>query len=353
MRESRNTVRPARRVGLRATSFAVAVAVVMIAGAAFRPGVVGARGLAQSGGGTAPTGDRSPAYDRVLRKAVAEADRRTESATSLWVDRTLWENAWEVQGQHFTVRTTRGYDFGTRVVAGLEQMHGWFSFVLGRGLPEGDRVNVWILPDLTGYNELGDDLSGDHSSKIGCFYAPGNASRPVVTYYLRDELRGRQFATHGSLHAFLDRAFPRVTVPLWLDEGLACYFELHWRYPDTVTAWRAFKDRGAFIPLASLRDAPLSVYTPDHFLELSMLVYYLLWDCEETRIRWNSETRSVDSWPARDWIVHVLTTGSTDGTFEEGSDLATVQALMTTGLTELEAAFRAHGFDRKPGWESL
>jgi len=316
--------------------------------------LVSLAGLESSAGAAAvDEGGPRPAYERVLRDAVIEAGRRVESVSRLWIDRTRWENAWQVPSANLTVRTTRGRDFGERVAGGLESMFGWCSFVFGRTLPEGEKVNVWVLPDLPAYNQMGDDLSGDHSSKIGCFYAPADPARPVVTYYLRDELRGRQFATHGIVHAYLDRAFPAVTVPVWLVEGLASYFELHWRYADTVTAWRALRDRGGFIPLRTLRDAPLSAYTPDHFLELSMFIYYLLWDRADTCLRWDSESRSVEKWPARDWIVRVLTTGSIDGTFPEGSDLATVQRLLTTDLESLEADFRAHGFERTPGWESL
>lgn len=283
----------------------------------------------------------SPPYEKAVERAVERVQPRLESAARLWVDRSRWENAWIVPSQNFTVRTTKSFAFGADVARGLEGMMQWFRYDLGGTLPEGERIPIWIFPDIAGYNVQGENLGGDHSSKYGCFYAAQDAARPVITYDERNATYGRQLVTHGALSAYLDRAFP-VAAPLWIDEGLACYYEIHWDYKNSLDRWRVILgDPSRFIPLATLRNDPMSRYTPDHFAQLGMFFLYMMWIREDTKVV-RDETGSVESASFRDYLRRVL----------NGESVADdpVQALLTTGLADLENDFRNASFPAGPPW---
>ncbi len=294
--------------------------------------------LALAGAGRA---DASPPYDRAVERAIERVQPRLEAAARIWVDRSRWENAWVVSSQHFTVRTTKSHAFGEAVARGLEGMLSWFRYDLGGSIPEGDRIPIWILPDISGYNVQGENLGGDHSSKYGCFYAGQDAARAVITYAERNEIYGRQLATHGALSAYLDRAFP-VAAPLWIDEGLACYYEIHWDYKNSLDRWNVIsQDASRFIPLANLKSASMSQYTPDHFAQLGMWFLYLMWVREDTRTV-RDDSGAVTSAPFRDYLRRLL----------NGESIAEdpVHTLLTSGLAEVESDFRKASFPSNPPW---
>ncbi len=273
-----------------------------------------------------------------LSKLVERAQAALESRTRLFPDRSRWENAWEYESQHYRVRTTRSRGFAEKIAGGLETMLAWFRYILGDAQIEGDLFNVWILPDINTYNQMG---PGWHSSKYGGFYHSGDASRPAVTYYMRDELRGRQFVTHAALSQYLARTTP-APAPLWIDEGLSCYFELHWGFDNVVSGWNAMRST-RFVPLAQLRSDVMQNYTPEHFLEIGMLFYYLLHEREDSRIEVDPQTRKVVKAPFRDYLRKVLR-----GEAVPADD--PMQVLLTTDLAQLESDFRSYSMPRTPRW---
>lgn len=281
-----------------------------------------------------------PAYERAIINGLDRVQKGLESEIDLFVDHSTWENAWVLRSEHFEVRTTRSKKFGLGVLRGCETMYAWFQYVLGMSLAPDDYIPIEVRPDLAAYNARAGN-AGHHSSKYGCFVLPGEPTTPVVTFYSKDETGGRRFITHGALSSFLAKVCP-IQPPLWLDEGLACYFEMHWDFANVITAWRTMRERNRFIPLRVLIDDGIAAYTDDHFLQLGMLVYYLLYEREDTRIV-KDETGAVTTAPFRDYVRRVLA----------GESIAAadpVRQLLEGDLDQLEEDFKAHSFGRQPAW---
>ena len=120
----------------------------------------------------------------------------------LWEDHSTWEKAWEVAGENYRVRTTTSRFEAKDVAEGLEIMLGHFQDVLGTDFTPPEPFNVWILPTIEEYNDLGDD-SDEHSSILGGFYAGNLTELPVVVLHSDNPTELRMWITHCALHQFV------------------------------------------------------------------------------------------------------------------------------------------------------
>jgi hypothetical protein len=132
-----------------------------------------------------------------------------------------------VTSKHFVIQSDVRLEPGNVIVKELETLHSQIMDTLR--LPEQlDPVNVYLFSDEASYrfymNSTWHDLPPRRAYFVGTTreLAVYSFLSPQVVEDLRHEF------THGVLHATLQ------TVPLWLDEGLAEYFEIPSETPGAV-----------------------------------------------------------------------------------------------------------------------
>jgi hypothetical protein len=247
------------------------------------------------------------ALDRALQQSVAKV-RETEP----YEDHSTWENAWSVESDHYTVRTTDSYWMGQDLAAGLEVMRGHFLQVLGLESVPGERVPIWVFPELGAYNTLGGTKYAQHSSFYGSFFADQEPGRPVATLIPVPDNPTllRMQITHSAVHRFLADAFPGHTPPVWIDEGLASYFALLYWEPDWCRSkFAEYRDAGRLTSLATLLNDGIQAYGDStqagvRFIELAVLFDYLLRIRDDTRT--TAPTEAEQRAPFRDYLVATL-----------------------------------------------
>ena len=300
--------------------------------------IVCAGALAQdSGRSTAkvPTAfDSIVALDRALRKTTDEIGRTTE----LYEDHSTWENAWLVDSEHFTVRTVDSWFLASDVAAGLEVMLSHFCSTLGLEAPPNGRSKIFIVPNITVYNQLGASYD-EHSSFYASFYADKDPDRPVIAVFDQpNPTLLRMQITHGALHQFLAQTFPGRIPPTWIREGLAAYFSIYWDYDWGLTQFEQIKAAGNLIPLSRLFREELRDYVARphaHMMELGMLFYYLLRFREDTRTTQPDEDEQRG--PFREYLIALL----------RGAEASRLPAYrILNDVATLETDFFAYEFPR-------
>lgn len=279
-------------------------------------------------------GDR--AYRELLDAAIGDARRELSKKLSLYEDHSTWETAWRIPTEHYVIRTVLGYPRGVKLGEGMERMYGYFRDLFVAE-PRTFPLNAFVLPDLAAYNQFGNDNGEHHSSSYGVFYPAAHAEKPVATYFDGDEVRLRQFLTHGAVHQYLDAAFGPVARPTWLEEGLAGYFETFWDFDNSVAAFDHLRANNRYIPVGRLLDAGIDAYGGDHYAESGIFVHYLLNVREDTRTRVDSTTGEVTAAPFRDYVRAVLSGGDVNA-------IPVVQKLLTSGRAQLDADFKSAQF---------
>jgi hypothetical protein len=134
-----------------------------------------------------------------------------------------------VNSKHFVIHSNVKLDSDNVLVAELEELRERLFATLR--LPEQrDPVNVYLFSDEASYRYYMNTTWQNLPPRRAYFV--GTARELAVYSFLSSKVQEdlRHEFTHGLLHASLK------TVPLWLDEGLAEYFEVDPRIPDAVHA---------------------------------------------------------------------------------------------------------------------
>ena len=241
------------------------------------------------------------AVERALGRAQADLLRTID----LWVDHSRWEDPWVIETEHYQVRTTHSRFTAADVGKNLEFMHGEFSKLLGGPAAPARKFRVWIFPDLTAYNEFGQDNGAEHSSMYGAFYSSTHAELPVATYFTPNRTLLGMWVTHGAVHQYLEQSYSS-TLPLWISEGLASYFALYWDWAFGARELKRIVSSSSYVPLERLMRDPIQGYvgsSDTRFIELGMFFHYLLSFREETR---TSTVPDEDKGPFRDFLRAVV-----------------------------------------------
>jgi hypothetical protein len=289
---------------------------------------------AQAAGAQTPS-PAATAQD-ALQRALERAQKDVESKLELWADHSTWEKAWQVASPHYIVRTTRSHWFGRQMGETLESMYPRFQELLAPGFEPPSKLVVNVFPDIASYNTFGEQNGAEHSSFYGSFFAQQASDRSVAATYHENPTLMRMWLTHSATHQFLDRAFtsPRLA---WIEEGLSAYFELQWDYAYGVAELERMKAEGKLIPLRQLLPAPVQQYTTrthERFIQLGMLMYYLLYFREDTRTVMDEGV--LLQAPFNDYLREMLT--GRDNTKNP------VHELFTQRIDELERDFHAYEF---------
>jgi len=277
----------------------------------------------------------------ILDAAIVRTNRNLQAATDIWVDHSRWENAWVAQSPHYEVRTTRSYALGMQTATGLETMLGYFQKTLGIDYTPPQHMKVFLLDELDAYNKLGnetkDTTAGYHQSMYGSYYDKSHPDTPVVALYTDNSVYLSMQITHSAAHQFFDLAFSG-TPPVWVDEGLASYFATYWDHDWSVTEFERIRDSASFVPLSTLLADSIDKYGSNahaRFMEMGMLLYYLLHLREDTRT--NTAENGGESGPFRDYLLAIM----------RGRDATTLPAhALTQNLNAVEADFRSYQFPK-------
>lgn len=135
-----------------------------------------------------------------------------------------WDDPWTEETEHYRIRTDAGYRMLRTVANAMEQMHQFYRIfhqykVDGGGVPQ---AGVFIFKNRDEYKKLGaapTDWAGGHwdGSKVVTYDQRGGEGDGS----LRDTL---QVLFHEASHQFTSLA-GGSTVPAWLNEGMASFFE--------------------------------------------------------------------------------------------------------------------------------
>jgi hypothetical protein len=273
-----------------------------------------------------PSAPDGSVYRNVVARALERAQAGVYAGLDFEVDHSRWADPWIVTSAHYEVRTTHSYVQARRIADGLEFMYGEFVKLLGEPSTNSSRKRpVWILPTRSNYNAEGNDIGADHSSMLGSFYAFEHEDNPVITYQANNQTLQGMWVTHSALHQFLVEGFGPQN-HIWIDEGLAAYFSLFWDWNFGATELKRIQDSGQFISLERLVDQPLAAYgaaPQTHFIELGMLLHFLLNSCEATR---NGVTGDPSTGPFQEFLrmaVRGQDLSETEflETFQEAADL--------------------------------
>lgn len=272
-----------------------------------------------------------------LDRAIARARTEAQKTTDLYEDHSDWANPWVARSAHFEVRTIKSYAVAYNIASGLDRMLGYFQEGLGIDFTPAERIKVFIYPDDLQYNAIG-GTHAEHSSFYGSFYANQATEPHVATAPHPNPTSQRMQITHSALHCYLDLAFPGTAKPLWVEEGLAAYFALHWDYDWGVDELKRINDGLTWVPLRQLLRDPVTQYgtrTHERMIELGMLFYYLLRYRDDTRTTLPDE--EAQRAPFRDYILTLLRG-------ENARRFSVHELLMNPG--DLERDFRAYEFPR-------
>ncbi len=203
-----------------------------------------------------------------------------------------WDNAWEIESDHYVVRTDRDFDFAADFSQKAETLHVKMSDFFGFEPKFLDPLPIYLFGDLEEYNTFaaqyanGDE--GFRSSAMGCFYALSHPDAPTVTYYAYNDdykyLWTDQWFHHIVPHSYMTEALPNMA-STWLINGIASYFELWSNYQPPFKEIKRKLAGKRFVPLADLfeleglsdNDNQGFNITPEsrHITEAAFLIYFM------------------------------------------------------------------------------
>ncbi|MBI1848734.1 MAG: hypothetical protein HYR85_00165 [Planctomycetes bacterium] len=233
--------------------------------------------VSQTGASQDPLAER---IDARVSEISSKLQTDYESTLKMRPDRSQFANAFQIATAHYRVRCNDTYSVARTIADVLEKMRVQFQRLLDAQPSRSDLMNVFVFRTIEEYNQFGTTNGAQHSSNYGSFYSTQNAERPVATYVAPSSDSPdytKILATHAAFHQYLAATSP-TTLPAWLDEGLASYFEMYMR----LDPWTAYVpslgerwQKGLPVPLPKLMRDGVESYTENHYLEIGAFIYYL------------------------------------------------------------------------------
>ncbi len=286
-------------------------------------------------------------FDRCIEELLKQAQSSLEQDTQLWVDRSQWENAWEIRTAHYQIRYAGDRAKAEAYGRLLEIMYGYYEGLLGAPPQRAEPMTVLIFPTLDAYNQFSTgNGAGPESSKYGGYYNTSDPRTPAVTYDFSHDLLVRRWLIHATTHQYLGQRFSGGYANLdnrnlaWVSYGLACYFETFQDYDGTVNAFRNLLSRETYIPLRDVLKSNIAGYGQVHFDELALFFFYMIHVREETKTVLD-EDGVVESAPFRDYLVKLL--NQVDVTDDPLTKMLNT-SLFAEELASLEKEFKAYSY---------
>ncbi|MEW6071767.1 MAG: hypothetical protein AB1726_04105 [Planctomycetota bacterium] len=170
-----------------------------------------------------------------------------------------WEDAYEVKGTYYTVRTNMGFEMAQAISDAMEQMNSFYRQVFDYK----ERGGTMRRCVIHVYRSRADfDAHEDVAETVKGFYRPLENS--VTTYDPRTERHPAPLAAlwstlfHEASHQFTHAVWPNP-IPTWLNEGTASYFEGARLQPGGTVAFNGIPDGRLKGLLAALEEGSPTV----------------------------------------------------------------------------------------------
>ncbi len=141
-----------------------------------------------------------------------------------------WDTRWKLKGDNYTIETDMGGDFADSVSSAMEQMNRFYRsvFAVKQNGGKTARVTIKLYRSRHEFDEHETEGGKPIAPEVRGFYA--NNDLKVATYDHRTDGLGLAFTWstlfHESSHQFTALiAVDIKTLPAWLNEGTASYFE--------------------------------------------------------------------------------------------------------------------------------
>ena len=155
---------------------------------------------------------------RLSKKRIAKID----------ADHANWENALEVEGDNYLVRTDMGYEMAHSILDAMEQINLFYRKVFGLRRKGMRKCTVNVYKSREEFDEFAfdEDDDEDNSSVLGYYWRVDNGVHTYDTSvherFGPEELWSTLF--HEASHQFT-AAIWKLNIPTWLNEGTGSYFE--------------------------------------------------------------------------------------------------------------------------------
>jgi tetratricopeptide (TPR) repeat protein len=132
-----------------------------------------------------------------------------------------WTRRESVQSDHYEITTDIDRTTASEAAKVLEESYGAYVNLLGRPKGKAPRARVFLFSGEEGYRRYADDVTGDAPMQTAGMYSP--VLKQLLIWNLPTREAMFKTVRHEGLHQFLDRQMRDP--PIWLNEGLAEYFE--------------------------------------------------------------------------------------------------------------------------------
>lgn len=134
-----------------------------------------------------------------------------------------WPRTFAHQSQHFDVRSDINEHVCVRAAKLLEKFYEKFNAQIRRVAGSGGRrYPVYLFSGEAGYHAYTNELIGGRAEHTAGLYAP--ALKQLLIWNLPDIEETLRTVRHEGFHQYFDELVPGEP-PVWLDEGLAQYYE--------------------------------------------------------------------------------------------------------------------------------
>ncbi|MCZ7644547.1 MAG: tetratricopeptide repeat protein [Planctomycetota bacterium] len=156
------------------------------------------------------------------------AARAGEEVTALSVlersaKRTPWAQAFKVSSPHFTVITNTSQKLAQDISQALELQFKELFVRFQLGKPPTDALPVKIFAEKSEFQQYRKELGKRQSEHTAGYFDPN--LKEIVLFWSDDPEDVLSTLYHEATHYVVEMFAPRGNVPVWLNEGLAVYFE--------------------------------------------------------------------------------------------------------------------------------
>lgn len=245
--------------------------------------------------------------------AAAIAGCASRDATTIAVSSETWNRA-GADGRRFTTEHFHLYStiadarFESALPGFLEALYSEYERVLPHRLEASRRLTMYVFGDRGQWDRFIQRHHVDNYPVYSRIRAGGFTERDTSLLFYTDRSRTLATIAHEGLHAYIGGRFDG-SIPAWLNEGLACYFEdaellrggdvriTPRRNTIRINALRSAVQRGEALPLAAvIATDPGEVITRTHsarthlyYAQVWALVTFLMHDAGSDYARGFSE----------------------------------------------------------------
>lgn len=152
--------------------------------------------------------------DRAAMEKLVKQCRRAVSGPA-------WRSSNVFESEHYAVASDMDRATCVQMAKVLEETHAFLAGAIGPIAAGSPRMRVYVFSGKQAYADYCEDLLGDPMSRTLGLFSPELAQ--LLFWNVVDRAEFVQTARHESVHQYLNALVAEV--PLWLNEGLAQYFE--------------------------------------------------------------------------------------------------------------------------------